>query len=747
MNKMKKLLALVTAVALMGAAVPVGAEEEWQAKGIWEEKRVFEEAPAPTIHLDATIKVNENTIQHAVEKRVLSMQTELSDHNAAAFMDLETHQIKPEFKEFAEELYDYPVFRWGGTSAEDKNLANNFGLFKDRKPTVHQFTGAPGAQPQHFGLAEYLGWMYSINPNAEIIPCLSMTCNTPEDSAHIAQFLCDEADESEWGAMRAQAGYPEPVKVFAFEMGNEVDIHTGLTNEKTNAYWPEWNNEEEYAEFGEWYSDVALKHCEAIRAVVPDAKFIILGKSGNERSGMTDSMMRVIIDRMRDYVNYISQHRYYDGVALSHNLDHNRQILEICEEVLGPDHGIKIAVTEHARWFSSGPYYNHVRPIALGGALSVGKFLSRSIEDGYTAVANYHGIQGHNNTGWASYFATEEFGYANGVIGHMYKFFGAGLGDRVVEYSLESEHEITDKTSTQQRFSALVTATGDKELDIILINEKDDHDFNLTFEFANNYTLVEEDIFTAPNLDSFITVECNGVNPLQITHNQKNEANFSSYHMPAKSIVHLKLRGNKSIPGLSNGKGGETVEEYDAAFADITYHWAKNQISALAEMGLVQGNEEGLFLPEDGITRAEFAAMLTRTLELPTDYPNAYFDDVSSDAWYAKEVNAVFCSGLMKGKAARTFDPEAPITLEEVVATVARTQRSRGEAMQIDTDAVVASIADANAISPWARNDVAYAVGTGMMRRVNFGGWSAAAQSASRAQTAVLIYAMHGLLN
>jgi len=745
MKKTKRIFASVCALAVLVTGFSASA------KLTKEDMDIVYTPSVATEEFDATVVVNENNPLHAAEHRVLSAQCELADGAAQYFMDFDSLTFKPEWMDFVDEIHDYPVFRWGGATAEHTNFMKNIGPMSQRSGSTHQFTGAAGATAQHFGLVEFLKWMYTINPDGEFMPSVTMTYGTPEDSAHLAQFLCDEAGESEWGALRAQYGLIEPVKVFAFEMGNEVDIDSGFTNEETGEYWPKWENNEEYTDFGNWYADVAIEHCKAIREVCPEAKFVILGKSHNLRHPSVEAMMRPVIEKLQDYIDYISWHAYYDGVSQVSSYDHAYQILEICEEVMGPDHGVKMAATEHARWYDSSSDAGYRRASALKGALSNARFFSRGIREDVLAVANYHGIQGsnHNLRGWGSYWATD-LGFRNAMVGEMIKVYATGLGDRVVEYEVESENPIGDMYTHEARFSALVTARGDRELDIILVSERDEYEINLTFDFKNQYTLKEETIFTAPNGNSIITTDPADESPLQVTVTEKNEANFTSYRMPAKSMVILKLESNKKLPQLGENKGGTDIgaAEHDAAFDDITYHWAKNEVSALAELGLVQGNGEGLFLPEDGITRAEFAAMLTRALNLKTDYPNAYFDDISPDAWYAKEVNAVFCEGLMKGKGSRQFAPEDNITLEEVIAVASRAYRARNSSAEaINTSDVLAGMPASEHISSWAKEDVAYAVGAGLMQSVIYGDWGNAPKSATRAQTAVMVYTMHSLLN
>ncbi len=71
-------------------------------------------------------------------------------------------------------------------------------------------------------------------------------------------------------------------------------------------------------------------------------------------------------------------------------------------------------------------------------------------------------------------------------------------------------------------------------------------------------------------------------------------------------------------------------------FYDINGHWGKEAIEYCASRGYVNGNDYGMFLPDDKVTRAEFAAMLLRTRD---DMQKVSYDgrflDIPDNAWYA----------------------------------------------------------------------------------------------------------------
>ena len=69
------------------------------------------------------------------------------------------------------------------------------------------------------------------------------------------------------------------------------------------------------------------------------------------------------------------------------------------------------------------------------------------------------------------------------------------------------------------------------------------------------------------------------------------------------------------------------------AFTDIDGHWAEETIERFADAGIILGFPDGTFRPNQRITRAELAAIVTRAFELSEEV-EFHFDDVSPNAWY-----------------------------------------------------------------------------------------------------------------
>lgn len=77
-------------------------------------------------------------------------------------------------------------------------------------------------------------------------------------------------------------------------------------------------------------------------------------------------------------------------------------------------------------------------------------------------------------------------------------------------------------------------------------------------------------------------------------------------------------------------------------FSDTTGHWAENTINKWADKGIISGYPDETFKPDNPVTRAELAKILTLAFDLqPSEF--VYSDrDLSEDAWY---YNYLICAG------------------------------------------------------------------------------------------------------
>ncbi|MEK3868816.1 immunoglobulin-like domain-containing protein [Paenibacillus sp. FSL M7-0831] len=183
--------------------------------------------------------------------------------------------------------------------------------------------------------------------------------------------------------------------------------------------------------------------------------------------------------------------------------------------------------------------------------------------------------------------------------------------------------------------------------------------------------------------------------------------------------------------------GAYAVIETDHSFADVNGHWAQEDIVLMANKLLIEGRGQGLFVPDDSVSRAEFAAMLVRALGLD-DEPNgaAPFRDVAPGAWYAGAVRAAHEAQLIDGFQDGTFRPMEPITREQTAVMIVRAMEYAGSAPV--ADGTPKTFDDSADIAPWADAAVDRLTGASIIRGLSettFG----PREHVTRAQSAALL--------
>ncbi|MGF7035137.1 spore germination protein YaaH [Paenibacillus mucilaginosus] len=169
-------------------------------------------------------------------------------------------------------------------------------------------------------------------------------------------------------------------------------------------------------------------------------------------------------------------------------------------------------------------------------------------------------------------------------------------------------------------------------------------------------------------------------------------------------------------------------------FADTEGHWAVEEILAAADKGWMNGMTSGSFAPDASLTRAQAAAILVRALDLKAEegIPAAGFTDVAASHWAYQDISTARSAGLIDGVGGGRFDPEAPLTREQLSAMLVRAldlKASSSAALPIFQDV---------AASRWSSEAIRTLAGYGIVSGYPDGTFRAA-QPTTRAQMAVLL--------
>ncbi len=170
-------------------------------------------------------------------------------------------------------------------------------------------------------------------------------------------------------------------------------------------------------------------------------------------------------------------------------------------------------------------------------------------------------------------------------------------------------------------------------------------------------------------------------------------------------IIHVKV----------SEAGQYVVLAYDKAFADVSEQlWASDAIKQMAAKHMIAGRTATAFNPDGKVTRAEFAAMLARALGLEAKQ-EAGFADVASGSWYADAVAAVAEAGIVFGRSATAFAPNATITREEMAVMMIRAYEYASGQQASGADGA-SPFSDSGHISAWAQQAAADAQALGLIK-------------------------------
>ena len=157
-----------------------------------------------------------------------------------------------------------------------------------------------------------------------------------------------------------------------------------------------------------------------------------------------------------------------------------------------------------------------------------------------------------------------------------------------------------------------------------------------------------------------------------------------------------------NIGGGGNGGGSHGSGGNGSGDTSFLHEW------------FMMGYPNGTFRPNGSITRAEVAAMLTRTM-IPSYAPDlpapigSSFSDVSTDQWFHSYVAWAYAHDIILGYTDGTFRPNEPITRQELAAMIVR---ASGTAT---LPAGNFPFPDENQIQAWARDHVYTAYQSGWM--------------------------------
>ena len=231
-----------------------------------------------------------------------------------------------------------------------------------------------------------------------------------------------------------------------------------------------------------------------------------------------------------------------------------------------------------------------------------------------------------------------------------------------------------------------------------------------------------------------------GFNPVMPLYRISGEANGDDTgYLPAAMKVRLKAGGNtdlnriqvmlwdrdKSVwtrqPAVADSANRTITAKTDKfgilglmadvrpipQISDISGSWAKDLIIRMSAMRIVNGYPDGRYLPEKGVSRAEFVTLLTKTLGWAQQAPGTGFGDDIPE-WAAGSIGAAVNRGIVQGYPDGTFRPDKNISRAEMAVIM-------DKALDLPDSSQPSNYTDWRDIQSWAIQAIRDTKVTGIM--------------------------------
>lgn len=206
----------------------------------------------------------------------------------------------------------------------------------------------------------------------------------------------------------------------------------------------------------------------------------------------------------------------------------------------------------------------------------------------------------------------------------------------------------------------------------------------------------------------------------------------------------------ESIPATgvpSACPGGPTCPGYAFRDMPVPTDWAHEGLDYCIYHGYIAGTSASTVSPNGVCTRAQLVSILYRVQGEPTTVKGyelsklrAPFNDVPRGQWYTDAIWWAKLMGVVSGTSATTFDPEGEITREQL-AVILYNYTKQFAPGSLTATGSLAGFPDAASVSSWARTEMAWAVGNGLISGTGSGSvaYLTPQGSATRAQVAAIL--------
>ncbi|WP_018886981.1 NEAT domain-containing protein [Paenibacillus massiliensis] len=222
--------------------------------------------------------------------------------------------------------------------------------------------------------------------------------------------------------------------------------------------------------------------------------------------------------------------------------------------------------------------------------------------------------------------------------------------------------------------------------------------------------------------------------------NDKSVGAVSSYtfeKVTSNATIHAVFEKKTAQVNETEATTEEGASPLTSSFVDTQGHWAESYIQLVVSKGLFKGTDEQHFSPDATLSRGMLLTLLGR-LQGPSaeSYTYTAFKDVPLNQYYTTYITWAVDKGIVQGAGNGLFHPDQAITRQELAVIMASYLKHAKLQPSLTEQSPVFS--DQKEISTWAQESALLTVRSGLLETNDQGQFSPKA-TLSRAEAAKLL--------
>lgn len=193
------------------------------------------------------------------------------------------------------------------------------------------------------------------------------------------------------------------------------------------------------------------------------------------------------------------------------------------------------------------------------------------------------------------------------------------------------------------------------------------------------------------------------------------------------------VNGNMNM--LLDGTCTLKIVDEGGGFADTNNHWAIDAVAFVTSHSLFNGVSDAAFSPDRPMTRSMLATVLNRLENEAKPSDSRQFSNIEPGSYYADAVAWAAEHNIVAGISDGVYAPDQSITREQLAVMLYRYAAAFG--YDTSNKESIGTYPDGASVSAWAQDAMQWAVGTGLVNGKN--GNLAPQQIASRAEVATIL--------